>query len=307
MNAAFAVELIDFESPDGKYHGFNGAANVPAALAGVIEAVNGLDNRPIPSRRLSADPSPIGFLTPPQVSRLYNFPPGTGAGQTIGTYQDQGYGYTLYDVNTTLSNWNVTQTGTLTAFPAGSNSGVSDIETIIDITVAAAMAPAANIVAYFCQGATAADILSTLQSMIHPTGSDPVPTIIFFCYAWAADDETNFISANQYTQQFSNLFQDAANLLITVLTGSADTGAYLDDPTQAQTVYPGTDPYILCCGGTTIGDIQGSNFEEWVWNDITSFLIPQSGNNPPVHAPGATGGGVSTRFPVPPYPVAVRD
>src|ERR1019366_3623438 len=221
LNSAFAVDLHRYESPLGKYRGFEGTAHVPAALAGIVEAVNGLDNRPIPSRHLSADPSPIGFLTPPKVAHLYNFPSGTGQGQTIGTYQDPGYGYTLFDVTTTLNNWHVTRTGNLTAFPPGSNSGVSDIETVIDITVAAAIAPAADIVAYFCQGQTLADIISALQSMIHPTGSDPVPTIIFICYAWSADDETSFISAQQYTQ-ISQLFQDAANLLVTVLTGSAD-------------------------------------------------------------------------------------
>ncbi len=169
MNAALLSSCTISNRRMADYRGFDGAANVPAALAGIVEAVNGLDNRPIPSRRLSADPSPIGFLTPPQVASLYNFPPGTGAGQTIGLYQQPGFGYTLSDVTTTLNNWHVTQTGSLTTFPGGSNSGISDIETIMDITVAAAVAPAANIVAYFCQGPTAADIINTLQSMIHPT------------------------------------------------------------------------------------------------------------------------------------------
>ena len=128
MSSAFAVELVNFESPHGKYHGFDGAASVPDALAGVVEAVNGLDNRPIPSRHLSADPTPIGPLTPLNVAQLYHFPPGGGAGQTIGLYEQVGYGnatlqagYTSYDVTQTLQDWGVTTTGTLTDFPVGSN------------------------------------------------------------------------------------------------------------------------------------------------------------------------------------------
>ena len=70
------------------------------------------------------------------------------------------------------------------------------------------------------------------------------------------------------------------------------------DATFAQTVYPGTDTYILCCGGTTIGNIQGSNFEEYVWNDSYTTEY-QNGSSGPWT--GATGGGISARFPTPPY------
>jgi hypothetical protein len=51
----------------------------------------------------------------------------------------------------------------------------------------------------FNSGASAAmDIITTLGNMIHPTGSDPVPTILSISYAWSADD-TSFISSTEYT------------------------------------------------------------------------------------------------------------
>jgi kumamolisin len=31
--------------------------------------------------------------------------------------------------------------------------------------------------------------------------------------------------------------------------------------------YPGSDPYVTCCGGTTISNVAGLNFTENVWND----------------------------------------
>ena len=300
MNSAFAVTLINFQSPHGKYRGFDGAANVPAALAGRVEAVYGLDNRPIPVRRLSADPSPIGFLKPSQVANLYNFPAGTGAGQTIGQYQNQGYGYKPSDVTTTLTNWGVTQTGSVKAFPAGSNTSVSDIETIIDLTPSRPLSrQRPTLLNISAKARQTGDIVNTLQSMIHPANpTDPVPTIISICYAWAADDQTTLLGVTPSTpitsaeyNHISSLFQDAANLLITVLTGSADTGAYLES-TKAQTVYPGTDPYILLCGGTSVGNISESEFDEYVWNDTYETEL-QSGFS---QWTGATGGGISAPF-----------
>jgi len=94
--------------------------------------------------------------------------------------------------------------------------------------------------------------------------------------------------------QISRLFEDAATNKITVLVSSGDSGAEIADPRQAQTSYPASDPWVTACGGTTVGNIGGSNFDEYVWND--------SGAG----GPGATGGGISARFPVPAYQTSVN-
>jgi hypothetical protein len=57
--------------------------------------------------------------------------------------------------------------------------------------------------------------------------------------------------------------------------------------------YPASDPAVLTCGGTTIGNIAKGTFEEYVWND--TFTI----NGEP--ASGATCGGVSDFFALPAY------
>jgi kumamolisin len=302
MNKAFAVELHDYDSPRGKYRGHTGPANLPATVAEVVEAVTGLDNRPVPATHYSTarrqnpkDPPNTKTLTPQQVAKLYDFPTGNGAGETIGIYEMQTSGgkagYTVADL-----------TNTMKAFGGGlkvpkpidvsvdgaANSGVSDGETGLDITVASAIAQGAKIAVYFT-GETAQNIIHALQRMIHPNAGDPTPSILSISYGWGPDDTTADSFSDQEYTQTDQLFQDAANLSITVLVSSGDSGAYIASATQAQTSYPATEPWVIACGGTTVGNVTAKGFDEYVWNDTGAA------------GPGATGGGISARFPAPSY------
>ena len=120
-----------------------------------------------------------------------------------------------------------------------------------------------------------------------------ITVVISISYSWAPDDDTGSISDDEYTQ-LSNLFLDASNLNITVLASTGDIGAMYLDATLAQAAYPATDPSVLACGGTSVGNITATGFDEFVWND--TWLTP-SGKA----ASGATGGGISARFRIPPY------
>jgi|HubBroStandDraft_4_1064222.scaffolds.fasta_scaffold75419_2 kumamolisin len=306
MNKAFAVELHDYDSPRGKYHSHTGSANMPGTLANTVEAVIGLDNRRVPAQHHSTarrqnpdDPSKTKPLTPQQVAQLYDFPSGNGAGQTIGIYemetQDGPAGYSVQDL-----------TATIQAFGGGlkvpqpidvsidgvTNSGQSDGETGLDITVSGAIAQGAKIAVYFT-GGNSQNILHALQRMVHPDTADPQPNILSISYGWGPDDAAEESFSDQEYQQLDQLFQDAASLSITVLVSSGDSGAFVASKTQAQTSYPASDPWVTACGGTTIGDVNGASFTEYVWNDTG-----KAGR-------GATGGGVSSRFPLPSYQAAV--
>jgi len=125
--------------------------------------------------------------------------------------------------------------------------------------------------------------------MIHPDAGDPQPTILSISYGWGPDDLSADSFSTQDLQQIDQLFQDAANLSITVLVSSGDSGAFIASKTQAQTSLPASEPWVTACGGTTIGSISGSSFIEYVWNDN-----------------GATGGGISARYPVPTYQSVVK-
>ena len=58
---------------------------------------------------------------------------------------------------------------------------------------------------------------------------------------------------------------------------------------KAHVLYPGSDPLVTSCGGTSISNISGLNFTEHVWNDNDNQWI--------------TGGGVSDVFFPPKFPL----
>ena len=304
INQAFAVQMQDYDSPRGHYHSHEGEAHLPAALAdqNIVEDIIGLDDRKVPAQHYStakkqnpADPPNTKALTPQQVAKLYNFPAGDGTGETIGIYEMETgggpAGYALKDI-----------TDTMHAFGGGlkmpnlidvsvdgvKNSGTSDGETGLDITIAAAIAQQAKIAVYFT-GGTNQNMLHAIQRMVHPNPGDPEPTVLSISYGWGPDDGPPDGLSSASLKQFSALFQDAAHLNLSVLVSSGDSGAFIASKTQAQTSYPASDPWVTACGGTTVGNVIGTTFDEYVWNDVGKA------------GPGGTGGGISAHFPVPGY------
>lgn len=290
----FGVKFYQFHTRIDSYRGYIGAVRIPKTLASIVETIVGLDNRPLPIRHSAADPAVTVALTPQQVANLYHFPAATGSGETIGIFEavtsDGPPGYAASDLVATMNGFGgglVAPTPTDVSVGGQTNSGVSDPETVLDITVASAIAQSAAIAVYFA-GSSINDVLQCIQKMVHPEPGGPSPTVISISYIWSPDDQTDYITDDEYTQ-FSALFQDAANLNITVLTTTGDTGAmYLSDKT-AQAPYPGSDPWVLACGGTTVGNLTKNGFDEFVWNDTSPG------------GSGATGGGVSAKFPIPGY------
>ncbi len=91
-------------------------------------------------------------------------------------------------------------------------------------------------------------------------------------------------------------FEDAAIQGVTVCICSGDFGSGMTvGDGLAHVIYPASDPWVLAVGGTTIGHVSGTSFDEWAWNDIVSIggFTAQT----------ATGGGVSDLFPPPWYQV----
>ena len=121
---AFGVELKQYRNGAVRHRGFEGQVHVPADVAGIIEHVAGLDDRPLgrPLVRQAAQPLDSGVLTPGQVASLYDFPAVSAAGQTIGIIEFGG-GYRPDDVQAyfnTIANLPVPEI-TFVSIDGGSN------------------------------------------------------------------------------------------------------------------------------------------------------------------------------------------
>ena len=287
MNKAFAVTLGHYQHTivrgrDGKpqiesYRGRDGFIHVPNDLADIIIGVFGLDNRRI-TKRNGGDPpntAPISFST---VRKLYNFPTNSAAGQTIAIFSEEGY--QLADIQSTLGS-----VPTITDVSVdASNSGVADPETTQDICIAASAAPGAAIAVYFTTYSQQGWI-DLIGRVVDPKAGDPVCSVLSSSfYVSNGDDQATLTSEGITTSWLTAVhqaFQDAAIRGLTICIASGDTGTQskLADG-KAHVQYPGSDPWVLAVGGTTIGNVTAASFEEWVWNDDT----------------GATGGGISDFF-----------
>jgi len=104
MEAAFKPGLAMMRSGEqGEYRGRQGALQIPTELKGIVTGVFGLDERRMARRKSRAAAARVAGpalapLTPADLEQRYNFPPGTGAGQSIAIAEFGG-GYFAKDVS----------------------------------------------------------------------------------------------------------------------------------------------------------------------------------------------------------------
>jgi len=301
MSEAFAVDLNVYRSPRPKrgrkpareetyqtYRGRDGFIYLPAGLADVVLGVFGLDNRSITKRNSNGDPPNTAPITVPQVAQLHNFPKISAAGQTIAIFSEEGY--LPGDITQYFAALPGFEAPVLTdvSVDAG-NGGYADPETTQDICIAATVAQGAAVAVYF----TTFDQkgwVDLIQRVVFPQPGDPVCSVLSSSFYVSNGDDSATLQNEGVSVSWLNAvtaaFQDAAIQGVTVCIASGDNGtdSRVGDG-KAHVSYPASDPWVLSCGGTTIGNVSGASFDEWVWNDDT----------------GATGGGVSDFFPIPDY------
>ena len=205
----------------------SGHLHVPPDLAGDVVAIMGFDQRPIarPHFRIRprTTPSMIAY-DPTQVARRYGFPfEATGANETIALIE-LGGGYDASQISSYFTAQNIHRTGTLEAVPvdgastepSGGPSG-PDGEVQLDIEVAGAIAPAANIAVYI-GGNSSRAFLDTVSAAVHDTQRSPRHHL-----RQLGGPETGW--ATQDLDAMDQLFQTAATLGVTVCAASGDSGA----------------------------------------------------------------------------------
>jgi kumamolisin len=303
MQKAFGTSLTRQTLDGVTYRVREGSIDLPSELIGHVEAVLGLDNRPQarPHFRFKGQKGDTaarrgkgkGFAkphaadtsyTPVQVAQLYGFPADANANdQTIGIIE-LGGGYRTADISTYFKGLGqavpkVTAVSVDGATNSPTDANSADGEVMLDIEVAAAVAPGAKIVVYFAPN-TDQGFIDAIATAVHDTTNKPSVISI----SWGAA-ESNWTT--QAINAMDAACQSAAALGITVTVATGDSGS-TDGETDDQNHvdFPASSPHALACGGTNLQGSGSTITSETVWN-----ALPSGG--------GATGGGVSNVFPLP--------
>jgi kumamolisin len=288
IQKAFGVALTQ-KTIDGIEHRVReGGIYLPKALTGTVVAVLGLDNRPQakphfrvhrPQKKNAA--ASVSY-TPVQVAAAYQFPANSsGAGETIGIIE-LGGGYRQKDLTTYFKTLGV-PAPSITAVSvdngknAPSTATGADGEVMLDVEVAAAVAPGAKVVVYFASN-TDQGFIDAITTAVHDTTNKPSVISI----SWGGPESS---WTAQSMAALDAACQSAAALGITITAAAGDNGA-TDGGTGNNVDFPASSPHVLACGGTKLLADGAVISSEVVWNE-------QANNE------GATGGGVSSVFPLP--------
>jgi kumamolisin len=294
FEAAFGTTIKEYKYHGGTYRGRTGSLTMPSDLADIVEGVFGIDDRPAarphfqrykPGYSIGIQARATGgAFTPPELARLYAFPSDMdGSGQCMAIIE-LGGGFRTDDLNTYFQKLGLPAPNVTAVRVDGANNQPSgpdgpDGEVMLDIEVAASIAPKALVAVYFAPN-TDKGFLDAITMAIHDTANKP--SVISISWGSAEDRWTE-----QAMTSFDQAFQTAAALGITICCAAGDNGSSDGEADgNAHVDFPASSPFVLGCGGTRLVASGNAISSEQVWND----------------GPGsATGGGVSGFFPLPTY------
>jgi kumamolisin len=317
LSQAFGVKLETWRHPGGEYRGRTGAVHVPASLSRVVEAVLGFDNRPLgrpyvrsaelalgavaPGAKLNLPPN---TYLPPDVGRLYHFPQQfEGDGETVavlvfngqvgstGEQAPGGYDPALLDsyfrqvIGTSPPELiDVVVQGPGNQPGDGSNQLDVSGEVYLDLCVVGSLAPKAKIAVYFTEF-TEQGWVDAINEAVTDAANDP--SVISISYGNPENDPRRGLWTAMAVKQVNHAFQLAAAAGRSICCAAGDDGSADESQTTAvHADFPASSPWVLGCGGTRLEASNGTITREVVWNDLAA-------------GHGATGGGVSSVFPVP--------
>ncbi len=292
MEKAFATRLFDYAHEDGDYRGRVGPVHVPDEIKHVVEAVFGLDSRIVARRRrlsahagsrVTAAMMTAAWYTSKRLAAHYSFPDGDGAGQTIGLLEFGG-GYFSSDLRQYCKLAGIDMPRVTTVSVGGTSTSRRDGtqgEVMLDVEVVAGVCPKAAIAIYFAPW-TEEGWIAGLDAILQDEKNDPGVVSV----SWGNAEDTD-IWTDQAIAQINEMLKEAAYRGITVCVAAGDDGSSdgVDDG-LAHVDFPGSSPYALSVGGTTIRSADGNNLE-MVWKDGEGLRSRHG---------GSTGGGVSGVF-----------
>ena len=283
MEQAFGTLLHDYAIGRRTYRGRRGPLLLPPNIIPHVEAVLGLDNRPVAKPRVKSRNVQASYY-PQELAALYNFPRGEGTGQTVALIE-LGGNYGQQDLQTYFAASGLTHAPTIRTISVTQNVPVpygqdpdSDGEVMLDVEVVGAMAPGVTIVVYFAENTDQGFYQATSQA-VHDQATTAVSI------SWGSPEKE---WTPQSMDAWNSLGQSAMLLNVPIFIAAGDHGCTDEQSTdqgydgQRHVDFPGTCASgVVSCGGTTIRSRGTVVTNETVWNDNNGW---------------ATGGGVSTHF-----------
>jgi kumamolisin len=316
FSKAFQVQFTERVQKGLTYRSHSEAVQIPSDIKDVVEAVLGLDNRPLMSHHMFAHASESkNHLHPQTVMDAYEFPTGAnGKGQRIaiielgGGYYDEDIKNYFQKLNLPLPKIATIEIDEQRNDPASkdlikqmldamgalasadqTSLNTSDavkalwtIESTLDIELAGSFANGADLVVYYAPN-NAQGKYHALSSALH---SEKFPPTIIAC-SWGATEQSltpDFVNA------VDQVFQDAALKGVSVCFSSGDRGEDADGNGSPRVHFPASSPHVLSCGGTHW--VKESCADEVVWSEQLPKILAQSG------------GGVSKVFETPEWQVS---
>jgi len=300
IETAFNVKFNYFKDKTGRvFPSAAGQPSMPAEIASRVDAVLGLSRRVGKAPNLHVAPAGaqrpqnaggtgIGGAYSPADFRTAYATPALAAGgptETMAVFE-QG-GYFPSDV-TTFVKANKLPTPSVTVrnvdnFAGGVDDPDVELEAVLDIdTILGITKSAASVIVY----EDGEDFSIALVDSLTAMADDHTASIISISYGEdeALTGEPAMKAERRALLQLTIQGQ-------TVLASSGDSGAYGDSGVGLNVSDPCTQTYITCVGGTTLFTGEGEVFElENAWNDLANYE-------------GATGGGVSSLWPLPAYQI----
>jgi kumamolisin len=296
--SAFHADVQIYHHANGSYRGRKGDITLPADLSNIVTGVFGFDTRPkrraTQRKNLSAQgPNGRNGVAATEFAARYNFPADSdGSGQTIAIIE-LGGGYRNSDLKIFFQEIGVAmpKVSSISVDHAGNSPTTPDSadgEVMLDIEVAGAVAPKANVAVYFAPNNGDKGFLDAISAAVHD--AERKPSVISI--SWGGPESS---TDQQAVDAYHELFAAAGALGITICVASGDHGTAVLDAAdwdgKIHVDHPACDDLVLGCGGTQID----SNTDV-VWNDGTPFDLKVEGGGG-----WASGGGISEIFPVPPY------
>lgn len=292
IEKVFKVRLGRYRTPQGEsYIAPDVEITIPLPLKDIVVEVLGLDSSTQARTFLRSSVNPSVSYVPPQIARAYRYPVGLdGTGECVGLIE-LGGGFRQSDISAYFSQLGLKPPEVLAVnVDGGSNSPGTptgpDGEVMLDIEVVGSIAPGSKVAVYFAPN-TNQGFIDAISQAVHDRINSPSVISI----SWGGPEVSWSFSSMRLMQQ---VLAEANALGVTVTVAAGDNGSTdgVNDGLQ-HVDFPASAPNALACGGTSLLlDSNGNISSQVTWNDLST-----SG--------GATGGGVSSFFPVPSYQAGV--